>query len=375
MPYRILAVVALALTAVAVATPPAAAIPIFAHQYGITCQKCHTVIPHLTQFGAAFMASGNRIPGVRPAPVLPFAAKVNFVDSSEYQGDGPDGAGLPKAIVDEIELFTAGAVGSRGSFYVEKYAVDGGEPGRFREAWINDRVNPWEARIPVYVQAGSFTLPLPVDPETFRETYQDYTVYVQTVGSNPFDFFDPKVGMRVGVGDPLRGLSVDLFAGPGHDPGSYLNTIGTDSMEYVQQAMGPVTASFYHYNGTRPTPDRLTDQFQRTGIGLVFNDWGRWTSETVLQNGWDSNCGAPPGNAGCVSSGGFEQLRYAFSNRFFALGRYEGTYDSSAGLTRDGVLLMGYAPTENSRVTVEDVIAHSPATTNTLNIQLTVGSP
>ena len=90
---------------------PGTAIPIFSHQYDVTCSKCHSVIPHLNEFGAAFMASGYRIPGVKPGPAFPVSAKVNLVDSSENQGEGPDGAGLPKAIVDEVELFTAGAIG------------------------------------------------------------------------------------------------------------------------------------------------------------------------------------------------------------------------------------------------------------------------
>src|SRR5579872_3390622 len=81
---------------------PAAAIPLFAHQYGVTCEKCHSVVPHLNEFGAAFLASGDRIPGVQPGPAFPIAAKGNFVASNVNQGPG-----LPKAVVDEIELFTA----------------------------------------------------------------------------------------------------------------------------------------------------------------------------------------------------------------------------------------------------------------------------
>ncbi|MGH7684506.1 MAG: hypothetical protein ACREMT_09185, partial [Vulcanimicrobiaceae bacterium] len=197
------------------ASKSASAIPIFAHQYGVTCDKCHSVVPHLNAFGAAFMASGYRIPGLKPGPAFPISMKANLVDSSRYQGDGPNGAGLPKAIVDEVELFTAGGIGNRASYLVEQYAVDGGVPGLTRDAWVMDRVNPWDARVPVYVQAGSFTLPLPVDPETFRDTHQGYSVFEQAVAGNPFVFFDPKIGARVSVGNPLQGSSVQFFAGPG----------------------------------------------------------------------------------------------------------------------------------------------------------------
>ena len=356
----------------ALAAPrPAAALPIFAHQYGVTCRKCHTVIPHLTAFGAAFLANGNRIAGVTPGPAIPFAVKVNLVDSSANQGRGPSGAGLPKAIVDEVELFSAGALGSRGSFLVEDYAVDGAEPGKIRDLWIADNLTPWGSRIPIQVQAGSFTAPLPVDPETFRETYQDYAPFVQTAGTNPFDFKAPRVGGRLGIGDALRGPSLQFFAGPGHDRGSGLATIGNDVMENLSDALGPVTIGVYHYQGQRPSLAGTIDNFNRTGYALTYDAFSRWSSQTVLQNGWDSACGLAIAR-GCSTSGGFTQLRYAFNRRFFAEGRYEGTFDSTAGLARDGVVLLGYAPLENIRATAEDAIAHSPQTANTMNVQLTV---
>ncbi|HTA55235.1 MAG TPA: hypothetical protein VK755_10895, partial [Candidatus Acidoferrales bacterium] len=75
---------------------------------------------------------------------------------------------------------------------------------------------------------------------------------------------------------------------------------------------------------------------------------------------------------GCTSSGGFEQLRYAFNRKLFAEARYEGTDDPTAGFSRDGVLLLGYGPTENMRLTVEDVMSHSPQTSNTMNAQFTI---
>lgn len=363
---------AVVLTLIASLAPrPGAAIPLFAHQYGVTCEKCHTVIPRLNQFGAAFLAYGYRLPGLTPGPAFPLSGKVNLVDSSENQGNGPDGAGLPKEIVDEIELFTAGAIGSRASYLVEQYVVDGGEPGLLRDAWITDRVNPWTARIPVYVQGGSFTLPLPVDPETFRDTYQNYTVYVQTVGANPFNFFDPKVGMRVGVGDPLHGLNLQLFAGPGYDRESELPKTGVDTMAYLQDGMGPFTLSAYRYSGLRLLQGSIFDHFERTGVGFTYGQWTRFSSEFVLIGGWDSNCAAP-GHTGCASSGGFEQLRYEFNRRLFAEARYEGTNDPTGGFTRDTVLLLGFGPSENSRATIEDVIRTSPQTTNTMNAQFSL---
>ncbi len=135
--------------------------------------------------------------------------------------------------------------------------------------------------------------------------------------------------------------------------------------------MGPLALGVYHYAGERPVNGSL-DRFERTGYSAVFDQWGRFSVENVLQTGWDSNCGIVPGSAGCGSSGGFTQLRYAFNRRLYAGARYEGTSDSTGGFTRDGVLLLGFAPTERSRITIEDVIGHVPQTMNTLNIQFTV---
>ncbi|HYL28275.1 MAG TPA: hypothetical protein VEW74_10615, partial [Candidatus Nitrosotalea sp.] len=69
--------------------------------------------------------------------------------------------------------------------------------------------------------------------------------------------------------------------------------------------------------------------------------------------------------------GGFEQLRYSFNRRLFAEARYEGT-SAPSGFTRDAVILLGYGPLQNARLTVEDVIAHVPETANTMNAQFTI---
>ncbi len=347
------------------------AIPLFSQQYEVSCAKCHSVIPHLNAFGAAFTAAGDRIPGLQPGPAFPFSAKLNLVDSSERQGDGPDGAGLPKAIVDEIELFTSGAIGTRGTYFIEQYVVDGGVHGLTRDAWINDRINPWSARIPVSLQAGSFTLPLPVDPESFRDSYAGYAPYEQTVGANPFNFYDPKIGVRLSAGDPVRGLNLQLFSGPGHDRQSGLASLGADALVEVQDNLGPLALTAFRYGGRRPTPVGTNDSFERTGYGVVWNQWGRLSSESVLLTGWDAQCGAIV-NTGCGSSGGFTQLRYQLNRRYYVSGRYEGTSDSTGIFSRDAVLLLGYAPSEHMRVTVEDVVAHTPQTTNTVNFQLTI---
>ena len=341
---------------------PADAIPFFAHEYALACQKCHSVIPRLTDFGEAFREHGYHLPGATPQRVFPVAGKINLAYSGEH-----DDTGLPKAVVDEVELFVAGTASSRTSYFVEQYVVDGGRPGSTRDAWVAQRLSGDGARAPVTLQAGSFTLPLPVDPESFRETAQHYAVFDQAVGTNPFTFFAPKVGVQVRVGT-TRGLSAHVLALQGHDPQSGVPTIGTDVMATLSQAFGPATISAYRYAGTRPDGNAV-NRFVRQGVGLTYAT-GRWTSETVLQTGRDGSIDGA-GTAG-DSSGGFTQLRYEFNRRAFALVRYEGTNDPTNGVRRDFVALAGYRVTRNSRLTAEDAITHVPFTKHAFTTQYTV---
>ena len=369
---RLLPLLIVLVASAAATVPPreALAIPYFAHEYAMTCQKCHSVIPRLNEFGTAFMDHGYSLPGATPQRVFPIAGKFNLLYSSAQ----PEPQGLPKAIVDEIELFVAGKPTDRTNYFVEQYVVDGGEPGSLRDGWLAYRLTPNDAKVPVYAQAGQFGLPLPVDPESFRETYEGYAPYLQTVGDNPFDFFTPKIGVQVRAGSADRGLSVRALALQGHDQQSGLPAYGTDVMGYAQQIFGPFALSTYHYEGARPDGP-LVDRFWRQGYGVTFGS-RKWVSESVWQTGNDSAFERT--NAAAMSSGGFTQLRYEIDRRLFALARYEGTNGptstgATGGFERDFVGLLGYRVSRNSRFTVEDVVQHVPATTNTLNMQYTAG--
>ncbi len=229
---KLAAVAALAVSLVLIASVPASAIPVFAHRYGLTCQACHTEVPHLTAFGAAFLSAGYRLPAVSEEPAFPVAVRTQLAYASAGAAD-PDASTtgpLPKTIVDEVELLTGGSAGPRGSYWAEAYVVDGGEPGRPRDVWYAYRATPDEAKLPVVFRVGQFTLNLPLDPETFRETTLPYAIWSQTAGSNPFTFFDVKMGGEVSVGDPGRSISGSLSFVEGHDTASTLPTYDVDSI-------------------------------------------------------------------------------------------------------------------------------------------------
>jgi hypothetical protein len=333
-----------AFTAAGLLAPrPAAAIPVFAHRYGLSRQACHTTVPHLTPFGEAFRARGYRPQGSSPGRAFPVAIKVNLQYGSETSG------GLPKAVVDEVEVLTGGSIGKRGSYFAEQYVVDGGLPGRTRDLWAAWRITPDRARIPVSIRGGQFTLDLPADPETFRETTDHYAIWDQTAGENPFAFFEPKTGLTVSAGNQGRGFSAGVAAVRGHEPGSGLPSRGIDRYVYAQHAAGNVVVSAYCYDGTRPV-DGTGDRFWREGAGLSIAQ-GRARFDAVYQRGYDTHASA---DGALVSSGAFAQLRYDLSSRTFAVARYDGTQDTA--FSRALIAGIGYRLARNTRLTVFDTI-------------------
>src|SRR5579872_6194020 len=152
---RILVLALVVAGLVAAGARPARAIPVFAHRYGFTCQVCHTVVPHLTDFGEKFRDAGYRLPGVPLKGTLPIAVRAEFAYSSQSSTAPP----LPKAIVDEVELLTGGSFGKRYSYWFEQYALDGGVPGHTRDAWLAWWATDPYAHVPIEISGGQFTLP------------------------------------------------------------------------------------------------------------------------------------------------------------------------------------------------------------------------
>ncbi len=359
MPRLARLAVSAVLLGIVFAPRPGAAIPVFAHRYGLSCQACHTAVPHLTEFGEQFRAHGYRLPGAPQRGAFPAAVKVNLA----YGSDG--GGGLPKAVVDEVEVLAGGAVGKRGSYFAEQYVVDGGAPGRSRDLWGAWRATPDGARIPVTVRGGQFTLNLPVDPETFRETTDHYAIWDQTAGGNSFAFFEPKIGLTATVGDDAYGLSASIAAVRGHEAGSGMPARGLDRELFVKHTMPNVALSAYRYDGTRPV-DGVDDRFWRAGYAVGVTR-GRARFDAVYQRGFDTHANA---SGALVSSGGFVQLHYDLTPRLFGVARYDGTHD--VAFSRALIAGFGYRVARNARLTVFDTLHHDGDGTrrNTLSTSL-----
>jgi hypothetical protein len=355
---RFLALGAASLTFAFLTMGRAEAIPVFAHRYGLTCQACHTVVPHLTRFGETFLANGYRLPGIKPKPAFPIAVRVEVDYASAGAADPDDIKGpLPKTIVNEVEFLMGGSVGSRGSYWVEPYLIDGGFPGNVRDAWYATRLTPDGFRLPILFRAGQFTLPLPLDPETFRETTQTYAIWSQTAGGNPFTFFDPKMGGEIEVGNPARQLGGTISFLKGADLQSGLHSQGTDTMETLERDYGGFSLTAYRYDGTRPLEgfgfnnyqyfSNIGDRFWRNGFGLGWSD-RRTEVNAVYQIGNDS--AADVYHDALVTSGGFFQVRQTLGSRTFAIARWDATNGPTFARTITGGF--GYRLTANSRLTV-----------------------
>lgn len=314
---------------------PASALPVFAHRYGMTCAQCHTTIPHLNNFGEAFASRGFTLPN--PRGVFPIAAKVNLA-----YGSDSDPSGLPKAVVDEVELLSGGAIGKSTSYFVEQYVIDGGRPGLTRDAWLQFRHESGRAKI------GQFELPLPVEVESDRDTLSHYALYDQTVGINTFSFFDPRLGFDFSTGSEDAGFSAHVLALNAYDRQTPTPRSGTDYMATLAKDAGEVTLSTYRYQGQRNFA--VQDRFWRQGFAANVQG-ERLSLQAVLQTGNDTS--ADGAGMSAQSSGGFLQAQYHFNDWWSAVARYEGTNDTLGGMQRQFVLSAITRPRRNMRFTLE----------------------
>lgn len=340
------------------AFPTAAnALPVYAHEYGFSCGQCHTVVPHLNAFGQDFLLAGFRLPRSLPSrSAFPIAVKANFAYSS-----ADDPTGLPKAIVDEVELLAGAPVTGHVSYRLEQYVVDGGVPGSTRDAWLQFTSDPnfGSSAAALRVTGGQFTLPLPVDPETQRDTLNHYAVFDQKVGDNPFDFFDDRIGLDAEYGRSKSGLDVNALVLRGHDPQSGLPNLGYDRMFTAEETAGGATLWAYRYDGTRPLSTR--DAFWRQGFSLIRRD-GKEEVDVLVQTGNDSS--VAPFSSQAMSSGGFAQLRWAFDPGLVGIVRYDRVSDALSGAQSSVTGTLLFRPHRDMRFTVEDVFSGGHQTLN-----------
>jgi hypothetical protein len=331
----------------------------------LQCDACHSSLRGTNELGESFLRNDLKLPnlGKGGRPVVALRGQLAYTSE-------PDPSLLPKATVDEVEAFVSARINRELSVAAQFYLIDGGRPGSTREAWIQYASPGSFAGAPVRATVGSITLPLPVDPETFRQTNNHYAIFDQTVGANPFALIDPRNAASLALGSPVRGPSMTFVAAQGHDPHSGLPRTGTDRMVQAQEAIGGLVVSAYEYAGRRELGP-IGDDFRRRALGLNLYR-GRLAVETLLQTGFDTS---PDGDGiGVASSGGFVQLRYQLPRATFAIVRYDGVNDTSGGgFARSLTIGANRLISRGVRVGLEDVIRHDTRTTHTLNATVGFG--
>jgi len=345
---------------VTIAAPECArATPQFAKETMLSCDACHTAKMGLTPLGRGFQHSSYRLMRLTRdgAPALALRGQAAYTSE-------PDPTGLSKLIVDEVDYLVAGQIAGNFTYFGEVYGLDGGRNGAGREAWIQYASPRQRSPHAFRATLGLVTLPLPLEPEAFRETNQHYAIWDQAVGANPFTFFDPHNALWLTYGNVAHGTSISALAVQARDKQSGLTSDGIDRMFTFKHVAGPIVLDAYRYDGKRPT-GTIGDVFRRQGFGASLYA-GRFAINAVTQSGLDlspSGDGIP-----MTSSGGFLQGRYQIGSRSFAIGRYDGVEDGSGSFDRALTIGAGTRIGSRFRLEVEDVMDHHPSTKNTLNV-------
>jgi hypothetical protein len=325
---------ALLISLATIAMPlPANATSIFAREYGLSCDRCHTVVPLLNTFGENFKSNGYRISGLRQTPAIPLSTSV----LTTYQSSGDEGHA--HAGVNEWRLQSGGALGSAVTYYIEDYVIDGGSPGALDQAWIQYDSNTAHptAKTDIRLRAGKMYLPLPVYADTYRPTLTPYPLFEQSVGSNSFVLDTEEAALDAAAGNDYDGLSAHV-------------TVSASNVAVIAgHHSGAVDFSAYHVQGSSRI-GASNDGFWRQGLVAAVK-YRRLTWTTVVQNGYDANA---DGLGGSRSSGGaFSQLQWTAGKRTMAVARVERTSQSGASQTSlTAAVLFGL--TDNSRLTIED---------------------
>ena len=122
---------------------PGTAIPLFSHQYDVTCSKCHTVIPHLNDVrGAPSWPTATAFPGVQPGPAFPLSAEGQWWTRASTRATGRTARACPKRSSTKSSSSPPARSATRASFLVEQYAVDGGEHGLCATPGSSTALNP-----------------------------------------------------------------------------------------------------------------------------------------------------------------------------------------------------------------------------------------
>ena len=357
---------------------PAAAVPIFAERYGLSCSACHTAVPELNAFGNAFRRAGYQLPSAPRHKEFPIALRFQ----ETYMKD------LPPA---QTRRFNALAVlistanfGPRNEFsYFARYFFGSqGAPGSLYYGYLQ-HVSP---RTGVYERAGLFNLPLIANATQRLDTITIQPAYAYTVGHNNATLANPRFGAMFGQQsdrlDAHIGFSLDEYHGAAYGaptpPSDLIQTFAEPEIfaSLTERVVGDLRLGVLRLSGNRnfrsqSNGSAFSDRYYRDGIQ------GGWASnrfELAGQEVWGHDSNADGLGTPVTSSGGFVTFKYRPTGHSYVGVRYDAVANPFA--TRDWDFYAVLPPTTRSRFVVEYLRPiNQPGAHSQLNMQLLFALP
>jgi hypothetical protein len=287
----------------ALASAPAAAVPVFARKYQTSCQTCHSAFPKLNPFGEAFRLNGYHLPGeteeqIKEEPVslgaeaykkvwpsavypgtipghVPLAINVKMADLyvSSHDETGTQIVHNDFQFPQEANLFSAGTMGDVLSFFSEvtfEQTPDGGGEVGIEHARLHVN-SPFGPPHTVNFKIGKFA---PDVADGFQEMWLMTNNGVDTLFAyNPIGV-DGGTGLaEEDAGISLPGLVQGIeFYGVAHHRLFY--TVG------VANGLGPSAAGAFDGNSSKDVYARVDYKFggmgldgDTTGVQLPSENW------------------------------------------------------------------------------------------------------
>ena len=298
------AVCGVAIVAFAVGAYPrtAKAIPPFARKYGVSCAMCHSPIPRLNAFGAAFAANGFEFaigelardtistgdPLLRLQRTLPLGVRVDAYQrllSKRAAGE----AALDQQTPYTIKFLSGGQVADKISYYMYFLASERGELVGLEDAYIQFSDIGGSG---VSVLAGQFQVSDPLFKRELRLPYEDYQAYRVRVGHTRADLTYDRGLMA--VWSPRNGtdLSFQMLNGQGLSAAGSNRSYDRDSDKAfalrASQAVGPLRVGVFGYSNTE-SADGVSSRIRVFGPDGTIPIGSTGELNVQLLRRWDSD--------------------------------------------------------------------------------------
>ncbi len=296
----------------------AAAIPVFARQYGLSCATCHAAFPRLNEFGEQFMAANYRLPNWKDTTVktgddmlalperVPFAIRAQaYAQNRDAKAIDVNTGAQTEANTDFqapylIKLLSSAPLSDHISYYFYGIFAEKGDNGTtiIEDAWISHDDLFGSG---VGMLFGQFQVSDLMFPRETRLTFQDFMVY--RMAGLTYDrgvVFNTRAGsVDVALGW-VNGNGIEQNIGinsPGYKRPDHLfdNDNGKAVFGRLGVEAGPVSIGLFGYSGSQKNiaagPDvrgnRDTDK-QAYGLDLSGKIGDKtWWFAQLIRNEWD----------------------------------------------------------------------------------------